>query len=379
MNRPLLRVVTAAWPSASEPTRGRFIEDLHRALAPRFESEILAPRLDVSDSLHECTEAGTVHRFATPLRGRNVRSAGIGPVGAARYVLSGLRSARSVWGGSRSRGGVVFGHWIVPTGWIAARLARRLDLPLVLYAHGSDVHRYGRRGAGRRMLREALRAAALVFAASEPLAAEVRPHCRAGVPVEVLPIGVSADFVAGDPPPPPPPLRLLFVGDLLRAKGVEEIEAAVSMLLERGLPVTLEWVGASGDLGRAPRVGDVRGPLAPAEVAAAMARAHLLLLPSHAEGTPVVLQEAMAMHLPWAATAVGGIPDLADRCASSTLLPAPHERGEVVEAIVSLCEERLAGSPAVEPVVDSVEELRTSARAARLADAIDALLEGRSP
>ena len=41
--RPPLRTITAAYPSAEHPRRGHFIEGIHLALADDYESEILAP------------------------------------------------------------------------------------------------------------------------------------------------------------------------------------------------------------------------------------------------------------------------------------------------------------------------------------------------
>ena len=74
------------------------------------------------------------------------------------------------------------------------------------------------------------------------------------------------------------------------------------------------------------------------EIRAAMARSHLLLLPSRGEGTPLVVQEAIAMRLPVLATAVGGIPALYRSRRGWISLP-PGEAGSLAEIIEGLAAE----------------------------------------
>ena len=52
------------------------------------------------------------------------------------------------------------------------------------------------------------------------------------------------------------------------------------------------------------------------------AMADVLVLPSHSEGSPNVLLEAMAANLPIVATAVGGVPEIVEDSKSALLVPA---------------------------------------------------------
>ena len=62
------------------------------------------------------------------------------------------------------------------------------------------------------------------------------------------------------------------------------------------------------------------------------AAADVLALPSHSEGSPYVLLEAMAAGLPIVATAVGGVPEMITDDESALLVPA-HDPDAVAAAI----------------------------------------------
>ena len=114
------------------------------------------------------------------------------------------------------------------------------------------------------------------------------------------------------------PIRLLFVGRLETPKGAARAIEVAGQLHRQGVAATLELIGDGAEraqfehrareLGLADQV-TFRGWQAPAEVYAAYARAHILLLPTAAsEGWPKVLSEAMAYGVVPLAGAVSSIP-----------------------------------------------------------------------
>ena len=127
-----------------------------------------------------------------------------------------------------------------------------------------------------------------------------------------------------DPPPPPPgppgaPLRLVSIGRLVEQKGqmvlVEAMarlagtrpELRLTLLGDGPMRPDLERAVAEAGLGE---VVTLAGWADEPGVRAALAESHALVMPSFAEGLPMVVMEAMAAARPVVATAVAGIPEL---------------------------------------------------------------------
>lgn len=127
--------------------------------------------------------------------------------------------------------------------------------------------------------------------------------------------------------------ELLYAGVLIPRKGIRELIKAFARIADDVPQVQLRIVGeaanrdyATGlhrqvrELGMESRV-TISGPLPQAELAVAMARARLLVLPSYSEGLPKVLVEAMLCGTPVLATAVNGIPEIVEDGVSGWLVP----------------------------------------------------------
>ncbi|CAL8968646.1 D-inositol-3-phosphate glycosyltransferase [Propionicimonas sp. T2.31MG-18] len=145
-------------------------------------------------------------------------------------------------------------------------------------------------------------------------------------------------------------LRILDVGRLVPEKGAPVLLDAVSLLVERGVPVEVRLVG-SGDLGEdlartitSRGLSDVVtlvGPVGQDEILSEYHWADVFCLPSFQEGLPVVLMEAMATCLPVVTSTINGIPELVRDGANGYLLP-PGRADLLADAL-----ERLAADPAL--------------------------------
>ncbi len=196
---------------------------------------------------------------------------------------------------------------------------RLLGVPVVLHLHAAQLHR-----AWPRLPAPARALVRGVF--SLPRACVVLGRQSAdfvtralGVPesrVEIVTNGVPAPALVRRRPDADG-LRLLFAGNLSDRKGLPELLQAMAHPALAGLPVTLTVAGGgdvphyremADQLGLDDRIRFAGWTEAP-RLMALMAQADALVLPSHDEGLPLVVLEALALGLPVVCTPVGEIPD----------------------------------------------------------------------
>jgi glycosyltransferase involved in cell wall biosynthesis len=144
--------------------------------------------------------------------------------------------------------------------------------------------------------------------------------------------------------------RLLCVGRLAPAKCQVLLVQACARLRDAGVPFRLTLVGAGPDRDRVERAVaelglqdriTLTGALNQDAVREQFARADIFVLPSLAEGIPVVLMEAMASGVPCVTTPVNGIPELIEH-ERTGLLARP---GDVASLAAQL--QRLIAAPAL--------------------------------
>jgi len=112
--------------------------------------------------------------------------------------------------------------------------------------------------------------------------------------------------------------RILYLGWYIREKGVYELVDALGILKESGAKARLNLYGTKGatQLKRYVQVKDlthmiaVNGWIEHKEKVAALHAHTMLVLPSHTEGIPNVILEAMATKTPIVATSVGGMKEI---------------------------------------------------------------------
>jgi glycosyltransferase involved in cell wall biosynthesis len=140
---------------------------------------------------------------------------------------------------------------------------------------------------------------------------------------------------------------LLAVGRLSEEKAHIDLLRAVAELKRRGEDrFRLVVVGAGPELNRLETeavalgiAGDTIFAGSAARVAPYYSLANVFILPSHSEGSPNVLLEAMASGVPVVATAVGGVPEIVQPGVNGLLVP-PGEPQAMADGI-----SRLLGSP----------------------------------
>jgi glycosyltransferase involved in cell wall biosynthesis len=148
-----------------------------------------------------------------------------------------------------------------------------------------------------------------------------------------------------------PRLHLVFVGRLAPVKGLRVLIEALLARSRTGkdnLRLTIVGDGperAALEAMAAPLGAEVRftGYLSQDEVAEILANADAFVLPSFAEGVPVVLMEALAAGLPVIATRITGVPELVENGVSG-LLCTPGDPEALAAAIEEVAARRDRGA-----------------------------------
>jgi glycosyltransferase involved in cell wall biosynthesis len=247
-------------------------------------------------------------------------------------------------------------HMFAPCGLVAAPLARAAGLPCELHGHGTDIDLVLALPAPLRhpALRSLLAADRLSFPSRDKLQrftaalglAAPPPHCHVD----------TMNRHARQPTRPPIATAsdtrdVLFVGRLIKQKGVADLLAAAALM---------HTLAAPRDRRRRPRApapaSHGRRPPAstPASTASSTAprrdalyrRAALLCVPSRevgglSEGAPLVIAEARRFGLPVVATAVGGIPELMRDLYPGAALVRPNAPEALARALERALEPRL--------------------------------------
>jgi glycosyltransferase involved in cell wall biosynthesis len=258
--------------------------------------------------------------------------------GKLRYLELAQRTLRA------GRPDVVYAHFLVPSGLIAALGARA---PLVVTAHGRDVRNIGWRPGIAAATALVVRRATSVICVSDYLRVELEtklPEARGKT--EVVSSGVDLEQFAVEPTPDGPP-RFLCVGALEERKNVVRLADAFAQLGEG----TLTFAG-DGPL-RVQLAGrdSVRllGRVLHSAVPGLIAEAHVLCQPSLIEPLGQALLEGMASGRSVVATRIGGPPEfvppeagilvdpldveaLAGALAQAAALPRPNQAARAAAA-----------------------------------------------
>jgi glycosyltransferase involved in cell wall biosynthesis len=237
--------------------------------------------------------------------------------GKMRYLALGRRAFAAA---RRFRPDVVYAHFLVPTGLLAALASRA---PLVLTAHGRDVRNVGAIPGVAAATRFVVRRAAAVVAVSDYLRRELEakvPEARGKT--EVVSSGVDLGRFRVVPPPDGVP-RFLCVGSLTERKNVVRLARAFGRLGEG----TLTFVGDGplrGELEGRPGV-ELAGAIPYEQVPDRIASARVVCQPSLIEPFGQALLEAMACGRPVVATRIGGPPEFVPPEAGVLVDPSDEE------------------------------------------------------
>jgi glycosyltransferase involved in cell wall biosynthesis len=274
---------------------------------------------------------------------------------------------------------------------VAVAIARSARVPVVVHVHSGGFFEAGERPAARiqnRAFRWVLESADTVVALTPAWKRNLEARAR----IKRLRVVPNApDLVAAPTPGNASPGNLvLYLGHLYRAKGLYDLLEAFAVVRESRDRLRLVLAGEGPEahhLGRfAAELGlevgagaavELPGWVGPPEKATLLAEAACLVLPSHNEGLPLVLLEAMHAGVPIIATSVGGVPDVV-RDGREALLVPPHDVEALSRALSSVVDDpQLAEGMAGAAHERALARFTPEAMAARLAGVYRETLAGR--
>ncbi|OIO59782.1 MAG: colanic acid biosynthesis glycosyltransferase WcaL [Verrucomicrobia bacterium CG_4_10_14_3_um_filter_43_23] len=165
--------------------------------------------------------------------------------------------------------------------------------------------------------------------------------------LHVIPCGIDPEkFVPQKKKSAPGVFEILCLGRLSPAKGQHILLKAFGLLLEEYKNIHLSLVGGGATenslktLAKELTLGrhiDFVGPVGQEKLNEYYDKADIFVLPSFAEGVPVVLMEAMAKEIPVVSSSVMGIPELVEDGKTGLLtLPAdPHALFEKIKELLN--------------------------------------------
>jgi glycosyltransferase involved in cell wall biosynthesis len=358
-----LLLITNIFPSPVLPMKGPFNLELVRALSRRHQVRVIAP-------LAWTDELAARRRGIRLPPGRVSAPDGVNGVEVVhpRYYFTPkiLREqyGRFMWHSvrrvvlsqlDRFRPDVVLAYWVHPDGEMAVRAARVAGVPSAVMVGGSDVLVLAQSPGRRRPILNVLNAADAVIPVSNDLKARLIAIGVAPDKIHVVPRGVDVGrFAPGSRAEsrrklgiPADARAVLWVGRMVPVKGLDVLLDACGRLRAGSgvLPFRLYLVGdgplretllhRSVKLGVADAVSFV-GAVPHSELGDWYRAADLTVLPSRSEGVPNVLRESLACGTPFVASAVGGIPEIADE-ATCRLVP-PEDPTALAAALAGAIE-----------------------------------------
>jgi len=320
-----IALVTPMLPVPHDQTRGRYIHETARAL-----SKLATVKVFFQQSRYPKLPFVAPRSFLDGQVGPDYRIDGI-DVETFTYPVFPLIS-RAINGHVSShlltprvaafKPDVVLAYWVYPDGYAALRTARKLGVPCIVGALGSDIH--VRSGINDRMTRQTIAGVDALLTVSEAMRqTAIREFGAPADHVHTIVNGFNTSvFHPRDQQAirqrlgiPPGEQMIIYVGRFVEAKGMRELIQAFQAMARTNSKLSLALIGDGvmkaelvALVEQAGLQGRVRipGGQPPDQVAEWICASDVLTLPSWSEGYPNVVVEGLACGRPVVATDVGG-------------------------------------------------------------------------
>lgn len=328
--------ISSQFPNSLEPNRGVFSYQIAKGLSNLADVKVIAPmpsigclrgferfkrhKTDPDVPRFEILEAISVYHpkyMALP---------GLGLLHQWAYesaITSLIQEINSDWPVS-----VVNCHWLFPDGVAIQRICKKMGIPVMLTALGTDLNRYCDFKIRKRYIQRAICSASKVSVLSQQMfdkciSMGVSRKNLAVIPngIDIVKFNIFHPSLSRERLNVDPDVKMvLFVGSLVPVKNVENLIIAFSMLVEDiTTPDAILYVIGGGFLEKALKALTAKlrlqsyvifiGPVLHDDLPYWMNAADCLCLPSLSEGHPNVMMESLACGTPVVGSRVGSIPD----------------------------------------------------------------------
>jgi glycosyltransferase involved in cell wall biosynthesis len=223
-------MITTTYPRFKEDTAAPFIASIAEGIAA------LGHSVDVITPFHPRLEEGLrsgvrVHSYHVPGDTKDPlwgyaqsldsdvklrkRAIAIAPLALHQTFWRALKIAKEV------KADLIHAHWVLPNGFPAALISKKLKLPLVISLHGSDMFLARKNFLFRRVAASIFKKAAAITACSPDL--QTQAATISGADVRVLEYGVDVDHFSPQSDHNRKKHSILSVGRLVHKKGFDQL------------------------------------------------------------------------------------------------------------------------------------------------------------
>jgi L-malate glycosyltransferase len=372
-------MVTSAYPSNNTQSHGIIIASLANALSQKgIKICVVAPKTSIltPDTFNTNVQVFRYNYFFPP--NKQILSEGPGlyfqfthhflaKIQVPFFILFEFLFLLSMI--KQEKPDILHTHWIIPHGLIGAICHWLLGVPHIISVHGTDIHMISRNIFLKKILKMIISNSNTVSANSTYTSEKIELLNKSNNgKIVVIPMGAGIQISRTNTLQQQSIVvkktkQILFVGRLIKLKGVDVLINAFVKILEKIPLCQLIIIGDGPEFQSLKKYACelsvsntviFKGRLSESEVCNYYKEADLVVLPSRmingqAEGLGVVLLEAMALGIPVIGTNTGGISDIIHDKINGLLVP-PDDPDALSKAVIKLFTEpilydkfRLAG------------------------------------
>lgn len=329
--------ITDLYPTNDKPQRGIFIKHSLKYLSKLCEVHLIQPQKHQKAKEHDGKL--TVHRipYKDPYLVREFSR--------AWSMKKGVESSAMELAANINFD-LILGIFTVPGGWLAAKIAKKINKPFVVVGLGSDIHLFHDHFILGNMTVSTLRKADMLIVNAKNLKEKAISLKVAPEKIRVLPFGFDKTVFhpTKDIPRSIPPM-ILMVANLVEVKCPNIFLHAAVNLLKNGFSATFEIAGDGYMKNEIERfIANsgfkdkfiLHGSVDQNQLAKLYCKASCTVLTSRSEGLPFVIIESLACGTPVVATNLPGLCEIVKNMDNGVLTPV-NSPDETKNAIVEVC------------------------------------------